>query len=433
MKSSKPNQEQKSSNNNQYNTKRTALKSNQPTEQQNQTETKNQQHDEIINNHNQHARNTSYTRSNINTINRREEQPKNLKHASIQQNGGGNSDQILAELIHEMQQVTMDTENLKKRFNQTFGNVVNLSDNLFPKSEFSLLNKNLNFCPRPNKYNKQNLSKDLLKFYRNIKLRRHFQSTENNSNEPIFKSNSNWLPDKLPSCVETFITAINHDIKSSKTKKLPRDNLTKSERKALINLQKRNDIIITKADKGGAVVILDIKDYIDEANRQLNDTNNYEQLDFDPTELHTEKIKSEINNLKNENLLTLRTANSLLEEKIKTPEFHLLLKIHKANNPGRPVISSVNCHTSRISEFVDDYLQPEVKKLKSYVKDTTDFIKKIEAIDHVSDDSYLVSLDVRSLYTNIPHKEGIEAVKQKFKKSKPSISIKVILTFLNLF
>ena len=307
--------------------------------------------------------------------------------------------------------------------------MVNLSDNLFSKSEFSLLNKNLNFCPRPNKYNKKKLNKDLLKFYRNIKLRAQFGSTENNSNEPRFKSNSNWLPDKLPSCVETFITAINHDIKSSKTKKLPRHSLTKSEREALLNLQKRNDIIMTKADKGGAVVILDIKDYIDEANRQLNDTNNY---DFDPTELHTEKIKSEINNLKNENLLTLKTANSLLEEKIRTPEFHLLPKIHKANNPGRPVISSVNCHTSRISEFVDYYLQPEVKKLKYYVKDTTDFIKKIEVIDHVSDDSYLVSLNVRSLYTNIPPKEGIEAVKQKLKKSKPSISIKFILTFLKL-
>ena len=129
--------------------------------------------------------------------------------------------------------------------------------------------------------------------------------------------------------------------------------------------------------------------------------------------------------------MTLKTANSLLEEKIKTPEFHLP-KIHKANNPGRPVISSSNCCTSRISEFVDYYLQPEVKKLKSYVKDTTDFIKKIEAIDHVSDVSYLVSLDVCSLYTNILHKEGIETVKQKLKKSKPSISIKVILTFLKL-
>ena len=55
-----------------------------------------------------------------------------------------------------------------------------------------------------------------------------------------------------------------------------------------------------------------------------------------------------------------------------------------------------------------------------------DFIKKIEAICHVSDDSYLVSLDVCSLYTHIHHKERIEVVKQKLKKSKASISIKVI-------
>ena len=90
--------------------------------------------------------------------------------------------------------------------------------------------------------------------------------------------------------------------------------------------------------------MLDIKDYINEANRQLNDTNNYEQLDFDPTELHTEKIKSEINNLKNENFLKiLKKANFFLEEKIKTPEIHFLPKVNNANNSGRPVIScSIN-------------------------------------------------------------------------------------------
>ena len=49
----------------------------------------------------------------------------------------------------------------------------------------------------------------------------------------------------------------------------------------------------------------------------------------------------------------------------------------------------------------------------------------------LSDGSYLVSLDVRSLYANIPHKEGIKAVKQKL-KSKPSISTKFILTFSTL-
>ena len=107
-------------------------------------------------------------------------------------------------------------------------------------------------------------------------------------------------------------------------------------------------------------------------------------------------------------------------------------KIHKQNNPGRPVISSVSSHTSEISRFVDHHLQANVKELKSYVKDTTDFINKIEAQPEVPEDSYLVSLDARSLYTNIPHKEGIEAVKNSLLEKPASVPLMVILTFLNL-
>ena len=81
--------------------------------------------------------------------------------------------------------------------------------------------------------------------------------------------------------------------------------------------------------------------------------------------------------------MTSKAGNFLLEEKIQTPEFQLLPKVDEANNSRRPVIGSINCHTSRFLEFVDYYLQSEVKKLKSYVKDTADFNKKIESIDHV--------------------------------------------------
>ena len=38
--------------------------------------------------------------------------------------------------------------------------------------------------------------------------------------------------------------------------------------------KKRNDIFTTKAAKRSPAVILEIKDYIDKANRKLNDTNN---------------------------------------------------------------------------------------------------------------------------------------------------------------
>ena len=65
----------------------------------------------------------------------------------------------------------------------------------------------------------------------------------------------------------------------------------------------------------------------------------------------------------------LRPVNS------STPVFYMLPKIHKANNPGRPVVSSVNSHTEKISAYVDDYLRPLTERLPSYIRDTTDFIK----------------------------------------------------------
>ena len=80
-------------------------------------------------------------------------------------------------------------------------------------------------------------------------------------------------------------------------------------------------------------------------------------------------------------------------------------KIHKKNNPGRPVISSINCHTSNISKFVDYHLQEHVQNLPSYVKDTTDFINKIDDLA-IPEDSILVTMDVSSLYTNIPNRRN---------------------------
>ena len=47
------------------------------------------------------------------------------------------------------------------------------------------------------------------------------------------------------------------------------------------------------------------------------------------------------------------------------------------NYPREMIISSINCHTYKISKYVDHYLQPVMKEIPSYVKDTNDFINKI--------------------------------------------------------
>ena len=58
--------------------------------------------------------------------------------------------------------------------------------------------------------------------------------------------------------------------------------MSKKEKDALKVLYKREDIIITKADKGDAAVIIDIDDYVKE---QLDNTEFYNKLPNDTTKL----------------------------------------------------------------------------------------------------------------------------------------------------
>ena len=57
--------------------------------------------------------------------------------------------------------------------------------------------------------------------------------------------------------------------------------------------------------------------------------------------------------------------------------------------------------TFNISKYVDYHLQPIVKEIWSYVKDTQDFIQNLKQIEEVSKDSLLVTLDVKSININI--------------------------------
>ena len=134
-------------------------------------------------------------------------------------------------------------------------------------------------------------------------------------------------------------------------------------------------------------------------------------------------IKDTIDTFKKENLLSEKLDDGLKSVNPKTSTFHILPKIHKENNPERPVINSINCHSSEISRFVDHYLQPLVREITSCIKDTNDFITSL----------FLVTMDVKSLYTSMSKNEGIASVKKKFGHyANKTIPTKFITAFLAL-
>ena len=61
-----------------------------------------------------------------------------------------------------------------------------------------------------------------------------------------------------------------------------------------------------------------------------------------------------------------------------------------------------------ISHFIDHWLQPLMKSLPSYLKNTMELINELRNLQ-VELHTILVTIDVKSLYTCIPHKDGIEA------------------------
>ena len=56
-------------------------------------------------------------------------------------------------------------------------------------------------------------------------------------------------------------------------------------------------IIITKADKGRAVVIIDVDNHINAENRQLNNKKFYKEIANHPTELNRKKSKMQSKNI----------------------------------------------------------------------------------------------------------------------------------------
>ena len=107
----------------------------------------------------------------------------------------------------------------------------------------------------------------------------------------------------------------------------------------------------------------------------------------------------------------LRPANS------RTPIFYMLPKIHKPNNPGRPLISSVNSHTEKLSAYVDEFLRPLAQALPSHIRDTTDFIIRLKNLGRDPENSILATLDVSSLYTNIDTDDGLAIIEEELAKT----------------
>ena len=108
-------------------------------------------------------------------------------------------------------------------------------------------------------------------------------------------------------------------------------------------------------------------------------------------------VNDTIERFQKQKLVNEKVAEGLKRNDPKTRKFYLRPKIHKEGHPGCPVVSSMNYHTENFKPIYRQ-LKPKVKEILSYVKGKQSFLKKLEKVRNILEESLLVTLDVKSLY-----------------------------------
>lgn len=308
--------------------------------------------------------------------------------------------------------------------------IVNLSKtfHLTPAQRMVLL-RGLSFIPAPRgiKTQKIQLLKDMQTYHRRIKLETFFEGKKTKKQKIPFTGPSDWTPSlgSLPPQITKLIRADNYALTHLNWGMKVPDNLSRTEKRALIELQKNKNIIIKPADKGNAAVILDKAQYIWEGQRQLAVTDHYCALQ-EPIYPKTRALVEEIlNEMVEKKILRGTQREYLLGDSNPRPRrFYLLPKIHKEPQkwskpgeipPGRPIVSDCNSETYNTAEYIEHFLNPISMRHPSYLKDTYDFINKIKNII-IPPNALLFTIDIDSLYTNIETEAGLRAVRECMKE-----------------
>ena len=317
----------------------------------------------------------------------------------------------------------MNKSDLNKFWEDYYG-VVNLTHHKFSITELQTLGKGLKYCPTPPMYDHGPLKESMDKFFRSASLKLFYQNSEKDHNAitnacpsgfelPELKLPSKFKP-TMPTNLEYVYNLVVDEILSHNPTHTGR-NMLNAQYHALTSLQKNKDIIIKKADKGSNIVIMTRSDYIIEGERQLSDRKFYRPLKNNPTVKYKKLINGVIDRMYEDGELSDKCYHYLLEGGTRTSIFYLLPKIHKKSCPHLDdLLSPVWAPTEKISQLLDVVLQPYVMKIKSYIKDTGDFIQKLRNIPPVLLDTWLLTVDVVGLYTIIPHSEGIEVINQSY-------------------
>ena len=181
--------------------------------------------------------------------------------------------------------------------------------------------------------------------------------------------------------------------------------LTPQLKAAATQLRTNDNIVIRRADKSSIYVILDKDQYFNKLNNILLDRTKFKMIQKDPTS----QLKTKLNKL----IDALNSVQGDIKfDKIIgdfTPGYiYGNIKIHKDNNPMRPIISQCPTITYKLAKSINRIISPFMPNTYS-IKSSNEFIDILHSNNSTG---IIASLDVESLFTNVPIDPTIDIILQ---------------------
>ena len=190
--------------------------------------------------------------------------------------------------------------------------------------------------------------------------------------------------------------------------------------KSIQQLKKRDDIVITKLDKGSGVVIMGKSDYIrllSEAS--INDQTKFKTVEqqrpntrgrppkyYHPLFVKEKHLKSVVRRI-----LPQEIADSVYQKGSRLAHLYGLPKTHKERLAMRPILSAAGTYNYPLAKWLDEKLKP--LSINQYtISDVFQFAEEIQHLP-INEKDFPVSYDVTVLFTNVPLDETIHLLADK--------------------
>ena len=260
------------------------------------------------------------------------------------------------------------------------------------EAEKSLLVKNLSFSLPPEKLSYSDYLINFELFYRTI-----------DNLDILSGDNLDFIKTKIKDAALTSFRNYNENVKQ---------HLSNSEFDGLENLSSNCNLVIQKADKGNSVVIV-LKDvYVRDIEKILNDLHKFEKVNFKKGILnfsikHEKRINDYFKSLEKSGSLSFDQYKKIKATGSRPGILYGLCKVHKAITdicpPFRPILSTIGTPSYKIAKF----LVPKLSSIRLNEFTVKYYFAFAEEIVHPDSKLYMGSLDVDSLFTNMPLEETI--------------------------